>query len=549
MATSSSYFCSLCQEDDENSSAVTWCAECEVFLCSGCQIHHGRSKTSKHHQVMSVQNYQNLPEFLLKIKNHCEDHDLRYELFCSFHDAACCVKCIKDNHDNCKGLVPLKEVVGNIKSSACMSQVEKDLVGLFENLKTIKNFLSENLETLQKQKAESIDTVHNMRQSINEHLDKLQKCLLKDIESEFTKARDIIEGLKNEIVDKTDRIEQKQIEFSKMVEFSTDLQAYFGVHEMEKITMAEKKYIDNLKSANNLREKMMTVDKSFDLDSTTLGSVAISLSPDNLQLLPTGDEQVQSPQNPDLAFDKIKPAVNLLRLTMPDESVRVTGCQILPNGDVLFVDQQNQSLLLINQAGELVREVMNFTKPPSDICYVRQNEVAVTLSRDREMLMVDVEKNKIVKHTDIDGECHGICTYDQTLYVIAVPSTIIALDYDFNVKSRTQVFQTNLTRIAVFGRKIYCTDFINNTVFCYSKAGEVLWSYYLDIIGPYGIDVDIHGFVYVACASQVIALSQDGTKSKAIVFENSHAININREMSLLLISSLKGNSFLLSIQE
>ncbi|CAG2212672.1 unnamed protein product [Mytilus edulis] len=274
MATSTSVTCSLCQEDDETSTAVTWCAECEVFLCSECQKHHGRSKMSKHHQVMSIHDYQNLPEFILNIKNNCEDHDLKYELFCPFHASACCMKCIKDKHDNCKGLVPLGDVVGNIKSSAFVSQVETDLVNLLENLKTIKIFFSENLSALEKQKLEAISRVHTMRQSINDHLDKLEESLLNDIKSKCTTLQETIENLKSEIDSKTNQVEEKQGDFCKMVEFSTDLQTYFGLHEVEKIIKQGEKHIQNLKSADNLREKKLKVD-CFDLESTVRGTTAL----------------------------------------------------------------------------------------------------------------------------------------------------------------------------------------------------------------------------------------------------------------------------------
>ncbi|VDH95381.1 Hypothetical predicted protein [Mytilus galloprovincialis] len=157
---------------------------------------------SKHHKVMSIHDYQNLPEYMLNIKNNCEDHDLKYELFCSFHDCACCMKCIKDKHDNCKGLVPLGDVVGNIKSSAFVSKVETDLVNLLENLKTIKLFFSENLSALEKQKTEAITRVHTMRRSINYHLDKLEESLLNDISSEFSKLQETIGNLKREIDNK-----------------------------------------------------------------------------------------------------------------------------------------------------------------------------------------------------------------------------------------------------------------------------------------------------------------------------------------------------------
>lgn len=547
MESSASYFCSLCQEDDETSTAVTWCAECEVFLCPECQKHHGRSKMSRNHLVMSLHDYQNLPEFILKIKNNCKDHDQRYELFCSFHDAACCVKCIKDKHDNCKGLVPLGEVVGNIKSSAHVSQVEKNLIDLLGNLKSIKNFFSDNLASLQKQKTEAVGKVHKMRQSINEHLDKLEKCLLNDIESEFTKTRDIIGGLKIEIERKSEQIEQKQKDFSNMVEFSTDLQTYFGLHEVEKITKEEEKYIINLKSADNLRKKIMEVNLSLDLESslkevTALGKAAIYLSPDNLQLKTKGEGQVQSQQN--LFLSQINPTIKQT-FKIPKRSAIISSCQILPRGDVLFVDRSNKCLLLFNDAGEFVRTVVITENKPSDVCYLTQSKVIVTDSK-RNLLLIDVEKNQIVKQKHVENIggniVYGICTYEQTIYVRVVPKSVLVLEFDFHIKYQLKIVGTTLTRIAVFRDKLYCTDWTKNKVLCYNKTGELLWSFNQGAICPLGIDVDRNGFVYVACQSsnKIIALSQDGKESKIILSAESgvkqpFAINVNRESSLLCV--------------
>ncbi|XP_063411392.1 uncharacterized protein LOC134694318 [Mytilus trossulus] len=556
MATSRRLICSLCQEDNETSTAVTWCAECEVFLCSECQKHHGRSKMSKHHQVMSVHEYQNLPEFMLNIKNNCKDHDLKYELFCSFHDSACCMKCIKDKHANCKGLVPLGEVVGIIKSSAFVSQVKTDLINLHENLKTIKIFFSENLSALEKQKTEAIRRVHNMRHSINDHLDKLEKSLLNDISSEFTKLQEKIGNLRSEIDSKTNQVEEKQKDFSKMVEFSTDLQTYFGLHEVEKVIKQEVQFINNLKSADKLREKKMKVD-CFDLESTVrctkeFGKLSIYLSPENLQLKTKGESQLQSHfKNPVLSI--VKPVLKQ-RFKMPKNPVHISGCQILPNSDIVFVDQEKNSLLLFNNAGEFVKEIMTFINTPSDICYVRQREVAVTLFDKRRVFIIDVERNKIVRRTDIDGKCSGICTYEQMMYVIVDSNSVFTLDFDLNIENLIPIVTKSLSRIAVFGDRLYCTHSIDNSVVCYSKEGEKLWSFNDEIRFPFGIDIDTNGFVYVACkgSNSILTLSQDGTKIEVIMTEDSGvnkplALNIDRELSILVFSNENGDSFFLSI--
>ncbi|CAG2188695.1 unnamed protein product [Mytilus edulis] len=384
---------------------------------------------------MSIHDYQNLPEFMRNIKNNCEDHDKKYELFCAFHDCACCIKCIKDKHDNCKGLVPLDEVVGNIKSAAFVSKLQTDLVNLIENLKTIKLFFSENLSALEKQKLEAMSRVHIMRRSINNHLDKLEEKLLNDITSEFTKLQDAIGNRKSEIDNKTDQVEEKQKDFSKMVEFSTDLQTYFGLHEVEKVIKQGEHYIQDLKSADNLREKNMIFDFT-DLESTVrgitaLGKLSIDLSPANLQLKTKGESQVQSPRNPVLSM--VKPVIKQ-RFKMQKHPVSITGCQILPNCDVVFVDQENKSILLFNNSGVFVKEIMTFQNKPSDISYVRQRQVAVTLYDDRNIFIIDVERNKIVRSRVVDGRCCGICTYEQMMYVIVPPNAVLTLDFDLKIK-------------------------------------------------------------------------------------------------------------------
>ena len=75
MASSGNHFCTLCQEDDVDNVAVTWCTDCETFLCSDCTKHHDRNKVSKEHRTLSIQDYQNLPTFVLETNNGCEDHD------------------------------------------------------------------------------------------------------------------------------------------------------------------------------------------------------------------------------------------------------------------------------------------------------------------------------------------------------------------------------------------------------------------------------------------------------------------------------------------
>jgi hypothetical protein len=50
-------------------------------LCSDCENHHKISKASRHHGVISIENYHKLPSSISKIGNHCEYHDMKYTHF------------------------------------------------------------------------------------------------------------------------------------------------------------------------------------------------------------------------------------------------------------------------------------------------------------------------------------------------------------------------------------------------------------------------------------------------------------------------------------
>ena len=91
MATATTQCCNICDHVNESKLAATWCPECEDFLCTDCDRHHARSSSSKQHIVISMENYQKLPSSIVSIKNRCNKHDNKYELYCSIHDVPCCL--------------------------------------------------------------------------------------------------------------------------------------------------------------------------------------------------------------------------------------------------------------------------------------------------------------------------------------------------------------------------------------------------------------------------------------------------------------------------
>jgi hypothetical protein len=57
--------------------------------------------------VQSMQNpwshSQKLPSFVLEIREFCNEHNERLQLYCKEHGCPCCRICIVENHSECKG--------------------------------------------------------------------------------------------------------------------------------------------------------------------------------------------------------------------------------------------------------------------------------------------------------------------------------------------------------------------------------------------------------------------------------------------------------------
>ncbi|CAC5370709.1 unnamed protein product [Mytilus coruscus] len=227
--------CALCQDDDLLNQTVTWCTECDVFLCMECDKHHKKSPSSKCHKIMSTEDYNNLPTFMQEISVECQDHKKEFVLYCSCHACPCCVQCVT-KHQKCQDLKPLSEILKNVKSSATVRLLEKDIADLKENFEEILQYLTSMIDKNNIQKTKAIEEIRTMRRSIDNYINSLEQQILGDLESKHSKLKLNMNTLLKQMVHKTVKIRKLQDDFSNMTLYATKLQMYIGLREIEKTT-------------------------------------------------------------------------------------------------------------------------------------------------------------------------------------------------------------------------------------------------------------------------------------------------------------------------
>lgn len=230
--TASSFTCTLCEDADQVSSqAVSRCTECEKFLCLECEAYH--RKLHKHHNTMSMEEYNNLPTFIKGLSNQCKDHNMRFELYCPFHACPCCVKCVSE-HKKCQDMKPLSDILSQIKSSAAIDLLEKDFENVEENFEVILTYLKSRIHENNNQKTNAIEEIHTMIRSIDDHLNMLEQQFLEDLESNHTCLISENNIVVTDIQHRSSEIRHLHQDISTMTQFATELQLYIGLNEIKK---------------------------------------------------------------------------------------------------------------------------------------------------------------------------------------------------------------------------------------------------------------------------------------------------------------------------
>ncbi|CAC5374952.1 unnamed protein product [Mytilus coruscus] len=497
MASPSKDFCTLCKEDNVTSDAVTWCTECEVFLCMDCEKHHKRSRTSKDHKTISAENYHELPSFIKETSNLCKVHDRKLELYCSFHACAACVQCIADKHQTCQTMKPLYDILKQVKSSAAVPLHEKDLNDLKENFDEIIEYLRNRIRTNAKQKTEGFRNIRSMRKSIDEYLNQLEQQLLKDLEIEHSKLKSQMETLMHEVNKRAKQIRKLQNEYSNMTKYATELQTYVGLKQIEKITSREWNYIEDLKSDSNLNERNLQVTTSPAISSIlhdvkSFGEIEVDTLPCSVAKNAGRRDQAQY-LVPVPTIDQIRPSF-LNTLKVPKEHVfRCVDCCLLPN---------------------------------------------------EEVALVDIDKSKVVKHFKFSDACFGVSSDGQVL-VIAIPYQEHVIVMNLLDESKQKLEGIQVHRISLVKGNIYGTNLLNDTVNCYKFSGEMLWTLkHQDIYVPLGLALDTNGFIYVAChtSNKIVVISPDGKSCRTILnhdngIKDPRSIAIGMKSGIMLVGS------------
>jgi hypothetical protein len=422
---------------------------------------------------------------------------------------------------------PILEVPENAKSSTAIAHIERDLKYIDAAFEKMKSDITNNISDIDKQKRKCLSEISTMRKLLNDHLDTIEK---QTVEEMVSKEENLQVKLKKVLV----ALETKRTDFdhiwqdvNKVKKYASDLQTFIGVNEMTSVVDGE---VKKQKGAFDYDIFELKLDFSSELESfvknvSKFAVVSVTKKHCSTSLVKEAELQAHIPQESKMCVaTQLTKKTTVNFQTEVNRLVRIKGCDILPDGKCVFAEQEGKRLLMFSNNGKYEKEIVRFSGMPYDVSYTGENIVAVTIVDNGEVVFVNVITNTIINTVDIGHECWGTDFNMNRLAIRIISSStrshIVYLDHKGKLIDQVNIPGINSTNISLRNDTIKCTDWITNTIYCYTLTGQQIWTFKDKKIlqAPRGIALDKNRNVYVAGSetNNVVVLSPDGKNCRQI---------------------------------
>ncbi|CAC5388350.1 unnamed protein product [Mytilus coruscus] len=527
---SSTPVCGVCDQSNITKPSIIWCFECDEGLCSECKDHHSRSKGTRKHCTVPINEYLKIPCDIVKINQICGKHNEKYTIYCKKHECLCCGSCIVENHMECRDFDKLADVTQNTKLSNAFYEIEQSLVELSDNIQIVRNDREHNLKRLSEKKRKIEQEVKQTRIIINNHLDKIQDDIIKKLNAIEKNENKIISELLSVLKENEGEITEFRTNIENIKEHATDLQAFISMKELEKKVLCKDEFLQSVINSENFKDCELSCNVNADIQDLAnhiknFGEVKIETRPCNVLLIRRKNKQAQI-MRPHIS-SKLVENINLkLHKTISTIGEYIRGCCILPDGKMAFSSNSDRAVRVFNLNGTKDFEV-NTPTNAFDVSYIsHDNTLAVTsgMSLIKCITIIDIQSKQIKKTIPVDSEYYGIGVTSDDKFICSAAGKGIKLINPHNNSTTDLVRDNKISRncyVAIFGDKIYHTNNHLNTVTCYDLQGAVKWIFKNEkvLMSAQGISVDNDGNVYVEGnrTNNAVVISPDGQKYKEIL--------------------------------
>jgi hypothetical protein len=461
----------------------------------------------------------------------------------------------------------MEEIIKNMKTSTMFTETEHLIKEMIETISKMRRNRETNSSSVKDQKGIIENEIQELRRKINNHLDKLQANLLKELtEAEkqvTTETRELLISLD----EKQNELTEYQTHIIKIKRYASELQTFLAVKQIEKDVGTQDKSLQSLVNSDSLKQTKL----SYKIDSRLktiaasiekFGDVVIESQTCEITLVRKKDKQAQmmvADLSPPMSVENIQ--LKLMQ-KINTKGTNIKGCSFLPDGRMVLSCNANDTVSFINQEGvELFQIDRDKTRSSTyDTVYIKEdNSVAVSSGCGDNICIniIDIESQKIMTTISMDTHIFGMAIRGRSIYYCTGYKVLKMLN--LSDRSTSDVINSDMTRVkyvATSGDKLYYTNWITDTVTCCDLYGTTQWEFKDTRVleTPHGISVDNDGNVYVIGydSNNVVVFSPDGQRHRQLLsskdgLKKPSVLDYDKSNNRLLVVNKKGTAFVLNV--
>ena len=547
------YVCDPCGNEGNTIEAKQYCGVCSEFLCDPCVKSHRKFQITKNHKIVPATTVSVSSSRRISLYCGCKNNR-EPEYYCENHDDVTCSPCKDIKHHQCK-LISIQQKSSGYKSS----QIDAILVKskyLKEKYDQLKQKCSTNKKELGRSKDICQNEMKAFRKELNGFLDRLEQKMLKELSDiEVEKRRQIDE----QITTLTNALQMLDAEYKILAKAKADgrnqIMLTAEVQTSKTIRDCESRLADLTKDITELilsfeknkkLEGLLTVVKSF-------GAInKIEKKDGQGEKIVLLGKHVQSRRevNVRLGEDRYKP--------------RITGCAVMPGGNIVICDNNNDRLKLFDNSW-VYQGSLTIPGVIYDVSVVDANTVIVTAPHTKKLQYVQIlpqlQRGRAIqlplgrgiqlplgraiqlpqlqlgRTIQLDSYCWRVCVSGDDIYVRCTTSDgrweIRVLGLDGTEKRRVPVDRNsspNYITLSPSGEKIFFTDWDTNIVTCMTVDGRTVYTYKDDNLkitrGMY-CDSEDNLFVCGWKSNTVQAITADGKSGDTLLTSSDGLVRPN----------------------
>ncbi|CAG2218669.1 unnamed protein product [Mytilus edulis] len=404
-------------------------------------------------------------------------------MYCRTHERPCCRKCIVETHKECPDIDNLEDVIQNVKTSNAFHDIEETLVEVAENLKKISQHQQKNLLNLKEKRKQIEKEIQKTRTTINNHLDKLQGDLIKQLNSIEETQNSKICQLLSSLEQREKEITKYQQNLASIKQHASDLQIFLSLKQIEQDININDKFLQSVVEGEELKQCHLEYRTNIAIQDImsnikSFGEVQIETKPCDIVLSrkKTTQAQIMVPNVQTRSIENIK--LEMHKTEVATEGRYVYGCCLIPDGRMAFTYYNYCKVSVFSDKGSKDFEV----KMPCDvydILYISKDDtLAVTSGGSSQhcIFIINVERKQITKTITLDSYIYGIALRENELIYYNKGIRMINLSDE----SSTQIVRDEMPSncyIATFRNQIYHTNSETHAVTCYDQQGKPQWTF------------------------------------------------------------------------